>query len=33
LQTKRALTAVMFFFTLSESGENEKLPLIIIPTQ
>jgi len=33
LQTKRALTAVMFFFTLSDSGGNEKLPLITIPAQ
>ena len=33
LQTKRALTVVMFFFTLSESGSNEKLPLITIPAQ
>jgi len=33
LQSKRALTAVMFFFTLSESGGNEKLPLITIPAQ
>jgi len=32
-QTKRALTAVMFFFTLAESGGNEKLPLITIPAQ
>jgi hypothetical protein len=33
LATKRALTAVMFFFTLSETGGNEKLPLITIPAQ
>jgi hypothetical protein len=33
LQSKRALTAVMFFFTLSESGGNERLPLITIPAQ
>ncbi len=33
LQSKRALTAVMFFFTLSESEGNEKLPLITIPAQ
>jgi hypothetical protein len=33
LQTKRALTAVVFFFTLSESGGSEKLPLITIPAQ
>jgi len=32
-QTKRALTAVMFFFTLTDSGGNEKLPLITIPAQ
>jgi len=32
-QTKRALTAVMFFFTLAEGGGNEKLPLITIPAQ
>jgi len=32
-QTKRALTAVMFFFTLSASGGTEQLPLITIPAQ
>jgi hypothetical protein len=32
-QTKRALTAVMFFFTLAEAGGSEKLPLITIPAQ
>lgn len=32
-QTKRALTAVMFFFTLAETGGNDKLPLITIPAQ
>ena len=32
-QTKRALTAVMFFFTLADTGSNEKLPLITIPAQ
>lgn len=32
-QTKRALTAVMFFFTLAESGGSDKLPLITIPAQ
>jgi hypothetical protein len=32
-QTKRALTAVMFFFTLADTGEGEKLPLITIPAQ
>ena len=33
LLTKRALTAVMFFFTLAETGSAEKLPLITIPAQ
>jgi hypothetical protein len=33
LPTKRALTAVMFFFTLAETGGDEKLPLITIPAQ
>ena len=33
LQTKRALTVVMFFFTLAETGSPEKLPLITIPAQ
>ena len=32
-QTKRALTAVMFFFTLADTGANENLPLITIPAQ
>jgi hypothetical protein len=32
-RTKRALTAVMFFFTLGETGAEEKLPLITIPAQ
>jgi hypothetical protein len=32
-KTKRALTAVMFFFTLADTGTNEKLPLITIPAQ
>jgi hypothetical protein len=32
-QTKRALTAVMFFFTLAETSGNDKLPLITIPAQ
>jgi hypothetical protein len=32
-QTKRALTAIMFFFTLSGTGGDEKLPLITIPAQ
>jgi hypothetical protein len=30
---KRALTAVMFFFTLAETGNAERLPLITIPAQ
>jgi hypothetical protein len=33
LKTKRALTAVMFFFTLAETGSAEPLPLITIPAQ
>ena len=32
-QTKRALVAVMFFFTLTDTGAPEKLPLITIPAQ
>ena len=32
-QTKRALTAVMFFFTLADTGPAEQLPLITIPAQ
>ena len=32
-QTKRAMTAIMFFFTLAETGPSEKLPLITIPAQ
>jgi hypothetical protein len=32
-QTKRALTVVMFFFTLAETGASDKLPLITIPAQ
>jgi hypothetical protein len=32
-QSKRALTAVMFFFTLAETGSPERLPLITIPAQ
>lgn len=31
--TKRALSAVMFFFTLAESGGDAKIPLITIPAQ
>jgi hypothetical protein len=33
LPTKRALTAVMFFFTLTDTGAGEKLPLVTIPAQ
>lgn len=33
LETKRAMTAVMFFFTLAETGGGEKLPLVTIPAQ
>ena len=33
LRTKRALTAVVFFFTLAETGSTERLPLITIPAQ
>jgi hypothetical protein len=32
-RTKRAMTAVMFFFTLSDTGSEDKLPLITIPAQ
>jgi hypothetical protein len=32
-QTKRALSAVMFFFTLADTGNADKLPLITIPAQ
>jgi len=32
-QTKRALTVVMFFFTLAETESPQKLPLITIPVQ
>lgn len=32
-ETKRALTAVMFFFTLAETGDTGKLPLVTIPAQ
>jgi hypothetical protein len=32
-KTKRALTAIMFFFTLAETGGNERLPLVTIPAQ
>jgi len=33
LQTKRALTAVMFLFTLVNTGGNDNLPVITIPAQ
>lgn len=33
LRSKRAFSLVMLFFTLSESGEKEDLPLITIPAQ
>jgi hypothetical protein len=33
LRTKRALIAVIFFFTLADTGGNEALPLITIPAQ
>lgn len=33
LMAKRALTAVMYFFTLADTGENGRLPLITIPAQ
>jgi hypothetical protein len=32
-RTKRAFTAIMFLFTMAETGGNEKLPLITIPAQ
>ncbi|MCU0305389.1 MAG: hypothetical protein MUC56_15150 [Thermoanaerobaculales bacterium] len=32
-QTKRALTAVMFFFTLAGTGAGDNLPLVTIPAQ
>jgi hypothetical protein len=32
-QAKRALTAVMFFFTLADTGNAERLPLVTIPAQ
>ncbi|MCX6927928.1 MAG: hypothetical protein NT154_32670 [Verrucomicrobia bacterium] len=33
LHSKRALTVIVFFFTLAETGSPEKLPLITIPAQ
>jgi len=32
-QTKRALTAVMFFFSLADTADTGKIPLITIPAQ
>jgi hypothetical protein len=32
-QTKRALTALTFFFSLADTGGDQKLPLITIPAQ
>ncbi len=32
-RSKRALTAIMFFLTLADTGSNDKLPLITIPAQ
>ena len=32
-KTKRALTAVEFFFTLADTGATDELPLITIPAQ
>lgn len=31
--SKRALTAIMFFFTLADTGDNAMLPLVTIPAQ
>lgn len=31
--SKRALTAIMFFFTLADTGDTGKLPMITIPAQ
>jgi hypothetical protein len=33
VRAKRALSAVMFFFTLSDTGNAERLPLVTIPAQ
>jgi hypothetical protein len=33
LRTKRALNAVMLFFTMADTGAQEALPLITIPAQ
>ena len=32
-QTKRALTAIVFFFTLADTSAAQNLPLITIPAQ
>jgi len=32
-QSKRALTAIMFFFTLAQTGTVENLPVVTIPAQ
>ena len=32
-RSKRAFTAIMFLFTMAETGADEKLPLITIPAQ
>jgi hypothetical protein len=32
-ESKRAIVAIMFLFTLSDTGEPEKLPMITIPAQ
>jgi hypothetical protein len=31
--TKRALSAVMYFFTMADTGSHERLPLVTIPAQ
>lgn len=33
VHTKRAITAIMFFFTLADSGSPDRAPLITIPAQ
>ncbi len=33
LRTKRAMSAIIFFFTLAETGGSDKLPLVTIPAQ
>jgi hypothetical protein len=32
-KTKRAMTAIMFMFTLAEGSSSERLPLVTIPAQ